>query len=181
MKSWASLTLTAAASSCGITYLSLFFFWSMQMVKIAWDREDWEFIAVEATVLELFPCSRQDTVSCAWATLFSVSPIIYTQEESIIYSLLLLHPWLSTSGKLSPALANREVKSVYTQPHKHQSHFTEELHRCSLAVTVSSTRSHKILTDQSARCPVCLPAGYDNQQPPHHYRQTTWTKHNWWT
>lgn len=64
----------------------------MQMVKIAWDREDWEFIAVEATVLELFPCSRQDTVSCAWATLLSVSPIIYTQEESIIYSLLLLHP-----------------------------------------------------------------------------------------
>lgn len=55
---------------------------------MAWDREDWEFIAVEATVLELFPCSRQDTVSCAQATFLSVNPTIYIQEERIIYSLL---------------------------------------------------------------------------------------------
>jgi len=64
----------------------------MQMVKMAWDREDWEFIAVEATVLELFPCSRQDTVSRAQVTLLSVNPTICIQEESIIYPLLLLHP-----------------------------------------------------------------------------------------
>lgn len=153
MKSWASLTLTAATSNCGITYLSLFFFWSMQMVKIAWDREDWEFIAVEATVLELFPCSRQDTVSCAWATLLSVNPMIYTQEESIIYSLLLFHPWLSTSGKLSPALANREVKSVHTA-----SQASVSLHGGTASLLFSSdSEQHKITqnTDRSKRQMPC--------------------------
>lgn len=63
----------------------------MQMVKIAWDREDWEFIAVEATVLQLFPCSRQDTVSRAQATFLSVNPTICIQKESISYLLLPLH------------------------------------------------------------------------------------------
>lgn len=85
------ISVSMAPGSCGMTYLSFFFFWSMQMVKIAWDREDWEFIAVEATVLELFPCSRQDTVSRAQVTFLSVNPTICIQKESIIYLLLPLH------------------------------------------------------------------------------------------
>lgn len=56
----------------------------MEIVKIAWDREDCEFMAVEATVLELFPCSRQNTVSWAQATSCSVNPITYVKEENAI-------------------------------------------------------------------------------------------------
>lgn len=64
----------------------------MQMVKIAWDLEDWEFMAVDPTVLELFPCSRQDTVSWAQVTLLSVNPTICSQEGNIAHPLLPLCP-----------------------------------------------------------------------------------------
>lgn len=79
----------------------------MQMVKMAWDLEDWEFMAVDPTVLELFPCSRQDTVSWAQVTLLSVNPTICGQEGNIVSPLLPLHPLGSekspcTTGCASP-------------------------------------------------------------------------------
>lgn len=59
---------------------------------MAWDLEDWEFMAVDPTVLELFPCSRQDTVSWAQVTLLSVNPTICSQEGNIAHPLLPLCP-----------------------------------------------------------------------------------------
>lgn len=74
----------------------------MQMVKIAWDLEDWEFMAVDPTVLELFPCSRQDTVSWAQVTFFSVNPTICSQEGNIVYPLFPLHPTWDQENLLAP-------------------------------------------------------------------------------
>lgn len=74
----------------------------MQMVKMAWDLEDWEFMAVDPTVLELFPCSRQDTVSWAQVTFLSVNPTICSQEGNTVYPLL---PFPPTWGRKNlPAL-----------------------------------------------------------------------------
>lgn len=80
------------------------------MVKMAWDREDWEFIAVEATVLELFPCSRQNTISWAQVTFLSVNPTICIQKESIIYPLFPLHP--DFHQKIYPVLDCSKVNSL---------------------------------------------------------------------
>lgn len=74
----------------------------MQMVKMAWDLEDWEFMAVDPTVLELFPCSRQDTVSWAQVTLLSVNPTICSQEGNIVYPLLPLHPTWDQKNLTAP-------------------------------------------------------------------------------
>lgn len=49
-------------------------------------------MAVDPTVLELFPCSRQDTVSWAQVTLLSVNPTICSQEGNIAHPLLPLCP-----------------------------------------------------------------------------------------
>lgn len=47
------------------------------MVKIAWEREEAAFMAVEPTVRAEFPSSRQLTISGAENTRFSVKPTIW--------------------------------------------------------------------------------------------------------
>lgn len=83
------------------------------MVKMAWDLEDWEFMAVDPTVLELFPCSRQDTVSWAQVTFLSVNPTICSQEGNTVYPLLLLHPtWDQKNLPAPQTVAAHSQKSV---------------------------------------------------------------------
>lgn len=50
---------------------------SSVMVKIAWEREEAAFMAVEPTVRAEFPSSRQLTISGAENTCFSVKPTIW--------------------------------------------------------------------------------------------------------
>ena len=47
------------------------------MVKMAWERDDSAFMAVEPTVREEFPSSRQATISWADLTTLSVRPTIW--------------------------------------------------------------------------------------------------------
>lgn len=83
------------------------------MVKMAWDLEDWEFMAVDPTVLELFPCSRQDTVSWAQVTFLSVNPTICSKEGNTVYPLLLLHPsWDQKNLPAPQTVAAHSQKSV---------------------------------------------------------------------
>lgn len=61
----------------GKTDLSVPLRCSRVMVKMAWDREDAAFMAVEPTVREEFPSSRQPTISLAETTRRSVNPTIW--------------------------------------------------------------------------------------------------------
>lgn len=57
---------------------------SRVMVKIACDREDAAFIAVEPTVRAEFPSSRQPTISLAETTCRSVNPTIWKMAQFFI-------------------------------------------------------------------------------------------------
>lgn len=57
---------------------------SRVMVKIACEREDAAFIAVEPTVRAEFPSSRQPTISLAEPTCRSVNPTIWKTAQCFV-------------------------------------------------------------------------------------------------